>query len=118
MGIAFSGANGMVIALVQPMGLPVLACGLGWLLWSLLVGYLGHRLPDSALDHDNLWTRPRPWGEPLAFYEQRLAIRRWKVWLPDAGAFFPGGLRKGALVGRDRQRLEQLLAETLSLIHI
>ena len=111
-GIAFSGANGMAIALVQPMGLPVLACGLGWLLWSLLVGYLGHRLPDSALDHDNLWTRPRPWGESLAFYEQRLAIRRWKVWLPDAGALFPGGLRKGALVGRDRQRLEQLLAET------
>jgi glycosyl-4,4'-diaponeurosporenoate acyltransferase len=91
---------------------PALGCGLGWLLWSLLVGYLGHRLPLSALDHDSWWSRPRPWGEPLAFYGQRLAIRRWKAWLPDAGALFPGGLLKGDLVGRDRSRLQRLVAET------
>ena len=91
---------------------PALGCGLGWLLWSVLVGYLGHRLPASALDHDSWWSRPRPWGEPLAFYGQRLAIRRWKAWLPDAGALFPGGVVKGDLVGRDRSRLQRLVVET------
>lgn len=104
---------GLVLLLVQPGGwLPGLLCGLGWLLWSVLVGYLGHRLPLAALDHDSFWSRPRPWGEALAPYEQRLAIRRWKGWLPDAGALFPGGVGKGALVGRDRLRLERLVVET------
>ena len=93
-------------------GLPLVACGLGWLLWSVLVGYLGHRLPLAALDHDSCLTRPRPWGEPLSFYRQRLAISRWKAWLPDAGSLFPGGLRKRELIGRDRSRLERLVAET------
>lgn len=101
-----------LLPMAQLEGLPLLACGLGWLLWSVMVGYLGHRLPLAALDHDNLLTRPRPWGEPLSFYGQRLAIRRWKAWLPDAGALFPGGLRKGELIGRDRLRLERLVAET------
>ena len=91
---------------------PALGCGLGWLLWSVLVGYLGHRLPASALDHDSWWSRPRPWGEPLASYGKRLAIRRWKAWLPDAGALFPGGVVKGDLVGRDRSRLQRLVVET------
>ncbi|MEI6359178.1 MAG: hypothetical protein WCO50_02490 [Synechococcus sp. ELA619] len=89
-------AAGMGVARVQPIGLPVLACGLGWLLWSLLVGYLGHRLPLAALEHDNILTRPRPWGEPLSFYTGRLGIRRWKAWLPDAGSLFPGGCVSGS----------------------
>ena len=105
-------ATGMDVRSVALPWLPVMACALGWLLWSVLVGYWGHRLPLSALADDSCWTRPRPWGESLTTYEQRLAIRRWKAWLPDAGDLFPGGLRKGALIGRDRQRLERLLAET------
>jgi len=32
--------------------------------------------------------------------------------LPDAGSLFPGGLRKRELIGRDRLRLERLVAET------
>jgi glycosyl-4,4'-diaponeurosporenoate acyltransferase len=32
--------------------------------------------------------------------------------LPDAGSLFPGGLRKRELIGRDRSRLERLVAET------
>jgi len=103
-------ANLLPIAPFQ--GLPLGACGLGWLLWSVLVGYLGHRLPLAALDYDTLLTRPRPWGEPLGFYGKRLGIRRWKALLPDAGSLFPGGLRKGELIGRDRSRLERLVAET------
>ncbi len=103
---------GLVVPWFQTPWLPGLITALGWLGWSVLVGYWGHRLPLAALDHDRWWSRPRPWGESPAFYEQGLAIRRWKTWLPDAGALFPGGLRKRALIGRNRPHLEQLLAET------
>ena len=98
----------------------VLSCALGWMLWSLLVGYAGHRLPLAALEHDNGLTRPRPWGETRSGYERNLRIRAWKKWLPDAGDLFPGGVRKQALVGRDTTTLRRLVAETrrAELVHV
>ena len=103
-----------------PDALVVLACAGGWLLWSLLVGYLGHRLPAALLRQDSWLTRPRPWGESARGYERRLQIRRWKAWLPDAGDTFAGGLRKDTLVSRDRADLEQLVLETrrAELVHL
>ncbi len=103
-----------------PDALAVLACAAGWLLWSLLVGWLAHRLPPGALDHDTWLTGRRPWPESRSGFEQRLAIRRWKSLLPDAGTAFPGGVAKNSLVGRDRATLERLLAETrrAELVHL
>ncbi|MFO7630876.1 MAG: hypothetical protein R6W06_15465 [Prochlorococcaceae cyanobacterium] len=105
---------------LHPHALAALACGFGWLLWSLLLGYLALRLPPALLERDNWFTRPRPWGETLAHYEQRLRIRRWKGYLPDAGNAFAGGLRKDSLVGRDPARLRRLIAETrrAELVHL
>ena len=101
-------------------GLAALACVLGWSAWSLLIGALANRLPLAALDHDTWLTRQRPWPESAASYERRLGIRRWKRWLPDAGASLPGGLRKNSLVRRDPAALQRLVAETrrAELVHL
>jgi glycosyl-4,4'-diaponeurosporenoate acyltransferase len=97
-----------------------LGCALGWLGWSLLVGSLANRLPAAWLAHDSWLTQPRAWGERAAVYERRLAIRRWKRWLPDAGNALPGGVRKAALVRPDRATLQQLCVETrrAELVHL
>jgi glycosyl-4,4'-diaponeurosporenoate acyltransferase len=97
---------------------PLLSSALGWLLWSLLVGGLANRLPAD-------WLAGRgdggPWlgWESLPLYEQRLAIRRWKPWLPDAGHALPGGVRKAGLARRDPAPLRLLLLETrrAELVH-
>jgi|LauGreDrversion4_2_1035121.scaffolds.fasta_scaffold189722_3 glycosyl-4,4'-diaponeurosporenoate acyltransferase len=105
-----------------PVSGPVasLLCAAGWLLWSLLVGYVGHRLPTRNLERDSWLTRPRPWGESPASYERRLRIRQWKHWLPDAGATFAGGVRKASLVGRDPFTRRRLVQETrrAELVHL
>jgi glycosyl-4,4'-diaponeurosporenoate acyltransferase len=62
-----------------------------------------------------------PWlrGESVRGYEQRLAVRRWKPWLPDAGDALPGGVRKASLARRDPASLERLMLETrrAELVH-
>jgi len=100
--------------------LAALACALGWLGWSLLIGALANRLPPAALEQDSWLTGPRPWGESPAGYQRRLWIRRWKGWLPDAGASLSGGVRKNSLVGRDPVVLQRLVAETrrAELVHL
>lgn len=99
---------------------PALACALGWLGWSLLVGSLANQLPLAWLAHDSWFTRPRAWGERADVYERQLAIRHWKRWLPDAGNALPGGVRKAALVRPDGAMLQRLCAETrrAELVHL
>lgn len=95
-------------------------CALGWLGWSLLVGALANRLPAAWLAQDSWLTGPRPWGETVAGFQRRLAIRRWKRWLPDAGNALPGGVRKAELVRLDPHCLQQLCRETrrAELVHL
>ena len=99
--------------------LAVLKCALGWLSWSLLVGALANRVPPSWLAAGH-WFWRRPWRESRQGFERRLAIRRWKAWLPDAGNALPKGVAKAALVGRDRADLERLGLETkrAELVHL
>ncbi|MEB3169310.1 MAG: hypothetical protein VKK97_11355 [Synechococcaceae cyanobacterium] len=84
-----------------------------WLLLSLLVGALANRLPGR-------WLEVIPELSPLA---ARVAappgIRRWKRWIPDAGAALPGGVAKASLVSRDPSALQRLVIETrrAELVH-
>ena len=87
-------------------------CVVGWVVWSLLIGYIGHRLPLQFLETDTWLTQPRPWGEDRHGYEQILWIKRWKDRLPEAGDFFPGGFRKCSVSAGDREVISQFLAET------
>jgi glycosyl-4,4'-diaponeurosporenoate acyltransferase len=98
----------------------VLACALGWLLWSVLIGWVAHRLPPRALDADTWLTGRRPWPESRLAYERCLGIQRWKGLLPDAGDALPGGVRKNSLVSRDPEVLQRLVEEPrrAELVHL
>lgn len=82
--------------------------------WGLVhagTGYMAHRLPGSAVARDTRWTRLRPWERDGRWYE-RVGIRSWKDRLPEAGAFFAGGLSKRRLPGFGTDHLLQFAAAT------
>ena len=87
-------------------------CVVGWAAWSLLIGFVGHRLPLKFLETDTWLTRSRIWGEDRHRYEQVLQIKRWKDWLPEAGDFFPGGFRKSSIGGGRCDTMFRFVAET------
>jgi glycosyl-4,4'-diaponeurosporenoate acyltransferase len=74
-------------------------------------GYLVHRLPDARFELDTALSRPRRWERGGRFYE-RLAIRRWKDRLPEAGDVFAGGVSKRSMVGRSDADLRRFAVET------
>ncbi|MGB5134218.1 MAG: hypothetical protein WBN89_03490 [Prochlorococcaceae cyanobacterium] len=115
-----------------PPWLPaVLGCAALWVGWSLLVGTLANHLPERYLEAAQNPARESPQAEgpgggagrpssrALRHFETRLAIRRWKPWIPDAGDALPGGVRKASLVRRDPRALRRLLLETrrAELVH-
>ncbi len=87
-------------------------CIVGWVAWSLLIGFIGHHLPLKWLETDTWLIQPRPWGEDRHDYEQRLWIKHWKDRLPEAGDFFSGGFRKSTVGNGNREVLSRFLAET------
>lgn len=95
-----------------PDGAIVGLCAIGWTIWSLLIGFVGHRLPLKLLEADTCLTRPRIWGEDRSWYERVLQIKRWKDRLPEAGGFFPGGFCKSSLGGGNVKVMSRFLAET------
>lgn len=99
--------------MIEPSGplMGALTSALGWLVWSVIVGTLANWLPSGWLARDH-WFWRRPWHERVRHFETRLAIRRWKPWLPDAGTALPSGVAKASLVGRNPRNLERLLLET------
>jgi glycosyl-4,4'-diaponeurosporenoate acyltransferase len=87
-----------------------------WIVWGTSVGWAASRVPASRLSTDTALTRLRSWETGGRVYE-RLAIRRWKDRLPDAGSLF-GGRRKH-LPGRAPEALAAFAAETrrAELVH-
>lgn len=82
-----------------------------WLTWSVAAGYLGHRLPDRWLRRDRGPLRLSPPERSGALF-RRIGVRRWKDLLPEAGAFFAGGVSKRRLPGHDTDGLERFAMET------
>ncbi|MFN7901163.1 MAG: hypothetical protein ACK5N0_16160 [Synechococcaceae cyanobacterium] len=84
-----------------------------WLLSSLLVGAWANRLPNRWLEAAGAPQSARV-DAPAA-----PGIRRWKRFIPDAGAALPGGVAKASLVSRDPGDLRRLLIETrrAELVH-
>lgn len=83
-----------------------------WFAIQGAAGYAVHRMPQRRLDRDTWLTRARPWERGGAFYADRLAIRRWKRFLPEAGALFPGGFDKRRLGPTRAEQLERHVIET------
>ena len=74
-------------------------------------GYLVHRLSDTHFEVDTRLTVARRWEQGGRFYE-RVAIRRWKDRLPEAGDVFAGGVSKRSILGRDDDDLKKFAVET------
>lgn len=102
----------MLPLLDLPDGVIVLLCVVGWMAWSLLIGFVGNRLPLKVLETNTWLTRPRPWGEDSHWYERLLRIKSWKDRLPEAGDFFQGGFRKRSVGGGKDTVMSRFLAET------
>lgn len=83
-----------------------------WASAQILAGYAAHRLPLSSLQHDRGVLRLRRFEAGGRWYERRLRIGRWKDRLPEAGAFFDGGITKRTLPGRSSDSLQRFAVET------
>jgi glycosyl-4,4'-diaponeurosporenoate acyltransferase len=86
-----------------------------WTGISIVVGFVGARVPDRVLADDTWLTRIRA-AEAGGRRWERLGVRRWKTALPEAGSLF-GGRSKRHLGGRDE--LAHLVVETrrAELVH-
>ena len=94
---------------------PAVALALNVALWAtsqVLAGYRAHRLPLERLQDDRGLLRLRGFEAGGRWYERRLRIVRWKDRLPEAGAFFAGGVSKRTLPPRSEGGIERFAAET------
>ena len=83
--------------------------------WGVIhasTGYLVHRLPARRFARDTWLTRARAVEGGGRLYADVLRIKRWKGWLPEAGAFFAGGYDKKHLRGATPAALETFARET------
>ena len=96
----------------RPLWAAVAADAAAWACVQLGAGYLAHRMPDRILERDGWLLRERVWEGGGRFYVDVARIRRWKGLLPEAGAFFAGGVSKRSLGGRGPDDLARLARET------
>jgi len=96
----------------RPLWVAIAADVAGWAFVQVGSGYLAHRLPDRLLGTDTWLLRERGWERGGRFYVETARIRRWKGLLPEAGAFFAGGVSKRTLGGRTHADLTRLARET------
>src|SRR3954454_12208704 len=75
-------------------------------------GYLVHRMPASTFERDGWLWRQRPFERNGQLYTGVFRIRRWKHWLPEAGALFRGGFDKRALTSRTIDHMSTYVRET------
>jgi glycosyl-4,4'-diaponeurosporenoate acyltransferase len=95
---------------LAPAGILLADVGL-WAVAHVGSSYAAHRLPRSRLARDGPLLRLRPFEDGGRLYE-RLAVRRWKDRLPEAGALFAGGMSKRALPESDEGGVARFVEET------
>jgi glycosyl-4,4'-diaponeurosporenoate acyltransferase len=95
-----------------PIGAIVAVDAAAWLAVQAGAGYVVHRLPDLWLSADHGLLHERRWERGGHFYRDRLAIARWKGWLPEGGAVFRGGFDKRELRSATTDDLERYRRET------
>lgn len=93
----------------------LIAVGINFLAWATIqtiTGYLVHRMPSKAFQHDSWLSRERGWERGGRTYERYLKVRRWKSFLPENGDFFAGGFNKKRLLDRSTEHLSAYAWET------
>jgi glycosyl-4,4'-diaponeurosporenoate acyltransferase len=83
-----------------------------WAAWGTAVGWAASRVPGHRIPRVPTWPAERH------LYE-RLGVRRWKAWLPDAAGVF-GGTSKRRLPSRGRAGLVayDVEARRAELVHL
>lgn len=84
----------------------------GWAVIHTATGYVVHRLPARAFDHDGWLWRRRQVEDNGRLYTKVFRIKRWKRWLPEAGDLFSGGFNKATLGRLDTEYLRIYVRET------
>ncbi len=87
-------------------------CFVGWLMWSIFIGFIGHLLPLKFLETDTCLTQLQFLEQDRHWYERVLRIKLWKDRLPEAGGFFQGGFSKNSIRGGNYAVMSRFLAET------
>lgn len=95
-----------------PIGWTVVVDIVAWAVLSTAAGYLAHRAPVARFASDGILTRLRPFERDGRWYERRLAIKRWKGHLPEAGDLFRDGFSKRSLRSDSVDQLERFVVET------
>jgi glycosyl-4,4'-diaponeurosporenoate acyltransferase len=98
--------------LVEPPAWAAALANVAW--WAgvqIGTGYLAHRTPAARLARDGPVLRLRRWECDGRVYE-RLAIRRWKDRVPEAGGLFAHGTDKRRLPGPGRAGVDRFVTET------
>jgi glycosyl-4,4'-diaponeurosporenoate acyltransferase len=108
----FVASGGRDVLIPLSNGWAALVGGTMWAILGVVTGYVMHRMPVGRFDHDTFLTRLRPSEADGRIYERRLAIRRWKRWLPEGGDVFEGGFNKRHLGRRDTSNLQRFVVET------
>jgi len=105
-----AGQGGHSVTLSRPaiVALDVVA----WAVIHASTGYLVHRLPGPRFEGDGWLWRERRFERGGRLYVERFRIKRWKRWLPEAGALFPGGFDKGRLDAATADYLHTYVRET------
>lgn len=83
-----------LLTLVAPWQITLVADVLAWGVIHVVAGFVAHRLPAARLSKDWPLLTQRPVEDGGRWYRERLHIDRWKSRLPEAGAFFAGGVSK------------------------
>lgn len=85
-----------------------------WALWSLLIGFSAHKLPDTFFNKHLF-----PVSQHTITRLERCGIKKWKDRVPEAGAMFRGGTSKKYLVSLNQRGLEVLVRESrrAELVH-
>jgi len=94
-----------------PIGWTVILDSAAWAIIQPLIAYLCIRLPISALDARRWLFRTRRWEREGAIYHTLFRVRKWKASLPSGGTVL-GGFSMKQVTSRERDYLEQWLAET------
>lgn len=84
----------MLLQLVAPWQITFAVDAVAWGIIHVVTGFLAHRLPAARLEEDGVLLSQLRVERGGRWYRERLRIDRWKDRLPEAGAFFPGGVSK------------------------
>jgi glycosyl-4,4'-diaponeurosporenoate acyltransferase len=83
---------------------------LGWVFLQLAIAAIAVRIHARHFAAGNRLYRTHP--SEIAFYRNRLRLRRWKHLLPDGAHWVGGSFRKNRLLSREPAYLRRFLIET------